>query len=267
MLIDLHAHVYDEPGYGEELAETAKDMGLDCLCIAGDESRYGVASNAEVHKQAQAYPDLFIPFAHVTLGEDGPSAVERLKGLGFRGICVWAPPAPYDDESFFPVYEAAQALQMPVLFHTGFVPRTPLDRARRVRCANMQPVHLDTVARCFPELKVVGVGLGNPWCEEAVEALRHNPNLHFDLSGDILRRKGPEYLGALLRPARGSPWEQGSGDLLGRIVFGSAVRHEEIASVERDYQRVFRSLALRPDDVDAVMGQTAARMLAIPTGP
>jgi len=43
MLIDFHAHLYDEPGYGEALAETARNLGLERLCIAGGEERYGLA--------------------------------------------------------------------------------------------------------------------------------------------------------------------------------------------------------------------------------
>ena len=264
MLIDLHAHLYDEPGYGEALAETARNLGIERLCICGGEPRYGLAANAEVRRQADSYPELFLPFAHVQLGGDGPATVERLRRAGFVGLCVWGPPAPYDDAAFFPLYRAAEALGMPVLFHTCFLPPTALDRASATRTAHARPVHLDTLARHFPELKIVGVGLGSPWCDEAVELLRLHANVCFDLSGDVLRRRGPEFLNALLRPSNASLWEDDpAGSLWSRIVFGSAVRHDEIASVERDYQRVSRSLALGSGDVDAVMGLTAARLLGI----
>ncbi|MHC4481396.1 MAG: amidohydrolase family protein [Planctomycetota bacterium] len=265
MLVDLHVHYYDEPGYGEALAETARNLGLGRLCIAGGEAQYSLAPNAEVRRQAEAYPELFVAFARVCLGEDGPSTVERLQRDGFEGLCVWTPPAPYDDEAFFPLYEAAAALGMPVLFHVGFAPPTPLDRAKAVRSANMRPVYLDTVARCFPELKIVGVGLGGPWYEEAAETLRLHSNVFYDLSGEVLRRKGAEFFSSILRPSRAGLWESDArSNLWGRVVFGSAVRHEEIASVERDYQRVFRTLALGRQDVEAVMGHTAARLLNIP---
>jgi predicted TIM-barrel fold metal-dependent hydrolase len=265
MLIDFHVHLYDEPGYGEALAETARNLGLERLCIAGGEGRYGLASNAEIRRQADAYPELFVPFAHLALGEDGPSTVERLSRVGFIGLCVCTPPAPFDDDSFFDVYEAAQALGMPVVFHTCFQPVTPLDRARRVRSANARPVHLDTVARCFPRLKVLGVALGQPWCEEAVETMRHHANVFFDLSGDILRRKKADFFEGIFRPNQASLWEtDAGGGLWQRIVFGSGVRHEEIASVERDYQRIFRSMAVATEDAEAVMGLTAARLLGIP---
>jgi predicted TIM-barrel fold metal-dependent hydrolase len=265
MLVDLHVPLYEEPAYGENLAETAKNLGIERLCIAGGEARYGLAANAEVRRLADAYPELFVPFARIRLGEDNATTVERLYRVGFSGLCMWGPPAPYDDESFHPIYEAAQALGMPALFHTGYLPVTPLDRARRIRSANMRPVHLDGVARCFPELSIIGVGLGGPWYEEATETMGFHPNVCFDLSGEVLRRRGAGFLGELLGHAQASPWEEDAGaNLWQQIVFGSGVRHEDIASVERDYQRVFRSLGVCQEDIDSVMGGTAAQLLGIP---
>lgn len=267
MLVDFHCHLCDEQGYGEALAETAKNLGFDRLCIAGGDAQRGLASNAEVRKQADDYPDIFIPFAAFSLGEDGPGVVERFKRMGFEGLAVCSPPAPYDDEAFFPVYEAAGVLDMPIVFHTGFPPVTALDRARRVRAAHMRPVHLDTIARCFPNLTIVGIGLGSPWYDESAEVLRHHRNVFFDLSGDVLRRKSPEFIGSLLRPAQAGLWaDEAAGHVWDRVLFGSATRHEEIASVERDYQRVFRSLAFGAADVAQVMGATAARLLGLDAG-
>ncbi len=265
MLIDFHVPLYDQPGYGEALAETARSMGLHRLCIMGGQSCYGLAANAEVRRLADAYPELFSPFAHITLGHDDARTVERMARVGFAGLHVSAPPASYDDPSFMPVYEAAAALDMPVLFHTGYLPVTRLDRARRVRSANMRPVYLDTVARFVPELKIVGIGLGSPWCGEAAETLRHNRNVCFDLSGEVLRRRGADFLAEVFRPAQAALWdEEVTGSLWEQVVFGSGVHHEEIVAVERDYQRIFRSLGVSREEIDAVMGLTAARLLGIP---
>jgi predicted TIM-barrel fold metal-dependent hydrolase len=265
VLIDFHVHLYDEEGYGEALAETARNLGLDRLCICGGEPRYGLASNAEARRLASSYPELFVPFARLTLGRDGPDQVEYLKRHGFEGLRVCGPPAPYDDEAFFPVYEAAQALRMPILFHTALLPATPLDRSTRSRAAYMRPIHLDTLARWFPDLTLVGSALGRPWYEEAVETMRHHQNVYFDLSGDVFRLKGTDFLCDILRPAQASLWEdRATGDLCGRLVFGSAVRHTEIASVERDYQRAFRSMGLGQEQIESAMGQTAATLLDIP---
>ena len=264
MLIDFHVHLYDEAGYSDALVETARNLGLSRMCIGGGEARYGLAPNGDVRRLADAYPDLFVPFARLNLGRDGPDTIERIKRMGFRGLRTWAPPAPYDDQAFFAVYEVAEALGMPIVFHTGFLPPTALDRAMGVRSANMRPVYLDTVARCFPELKVIGAALGRPWYEEAVEAMRRHPNVYFDLSGDLFRTRGTDFLAEMLRPAQVPLWEDTvAGDLCERIIFGSGCRYEEIASAERDYQRVLRALGLSPGDIEAVMGHSAARLLDI----
>jgi len=262
MLIDFHVPVYDESGYGDALAETAKNLGFDRLCIGGGEPRYGLAANAEVRRLAGSYPDLFVPFARLRLGRDGPAEVERFRRAGFEGLRLWAPPAPYDDESFLPLYEAAEALEMPVLFHTGFLPQTPMDGAAGIRVEHMRPAYLDTLARRFPRLCIVGVGLGRPWYEEAVETMRLHGNVYFDLSGGVFRVKGPDFLAGLLRPAQTSPWQESiAGDLCGRLIFGSGARHEDIASVERDYQRAFRAIGLSAEQIESAMGKGAARLL------
>ena len=132
------------------------------------------------------------------------------------------------------------------------------------RGPDRRTVYLDTLARRFPDLTIVGTGLGSPWCEEAAETLRRHANVCFDLSGALLRRKGADFIGSLLRPAQAPLWEDTqNGGLWARVLFGSGTRHEEIASVERDYQRIFRSLALGGDEVAAVMGATAARLLGV----
>lgn len=264
MIIDFNVPVHDEPGYGEALAQTAGNLGITRLCIGGGEPRYGLAANAEVRRLADSYPDLFVPFARLDLGKDDAGTVERFHRTGFAGLCVWAPPAAYDDESFFCVYEAAAALNMPIQFHTGLLQVTELDRALGIRCASMRPIHLDTVARCFPELKIVGVRLGNPWCEEAAELMRYHQNVFFDLSGGILHQKGTDFLNGVFRPAHAPLWDEESlSNMWAHILFGSGVRHEEIASVERDYQRFFRAMAVEEGESDAVMGGTAATLLGI----
>jgi len=267
MICDFHAHLLDEPGYADALAETAQTLGFDKLCVSGGEARYGLASNEEALAQAKRYPELFVPFAHVRLGVDDAVAVERLRQQGFRGLRVCGPPAPYDAPEFFGLYEAACSLGMPVLFHTGILPPTPLDRALDVRCERMRPVYLDTLARQLPELKIVGTGLGFPWCEEAVATAQAHENVFFDLSAGVLRRRGLGLLRALLSPHEGQMLGQPeAGGAWARIVFGSAVRYGEMAAVERDYRRLFRALALPERIVEAIMGGNAAALLGLQAG-
>jgi len=264
MLCDFHVHLADEPRYADALAETARNMGFDKLCIGGGDACYGLASNEEALRCAQSYPELFVPFARVHLGVDGPHRVEELCALGFKGLRVAGASAPYDAAEFFPVYEAACVLGMPVLFHTGLLPVTSLDRALDVRCGRVRPIHLDTLARQLPDLKIVGSGLGRPWYEEAAEILRRHENVFFDLSGHVLRQRGTAFFRGLLSVEGGAALGQAEGhSAWSKIVFGSAVPHEEIASVERDYERLFRALALPEAVIADIMGGNAARLLGL----
>ena len=263
MFIDFHVHLHDEPGYAESLAEIAQSMGLDRLCVGGTET-VGLASNDAVMAQCATYPELFVPVAAFPLGEWGPRRVGELARQGFRGLCVSAPPAPYDDERFFPVYEAAQAEGLPVLFHTGLLPPTPADKALDVRCERMRPVYLDTVARFFPELQVIGAGLGAPWFAEACQVLRLHENVFYDLSGAVFRTNAPSELARFFHAEKVNLTSGGSeSNACTRLLFGSGVRCEELSTLERDYQRFFRSLALKDGIIERIMGENAARLLGL----
>jgi len=264
---DFHTHLLDEPEYAEALAETARSLGFDRLCIGAGEARYGMVSNEEVLRHAESYPELFVPFACVRLGSEAPAQVETLRRWGFQGLRVSAPPGPYDAAELFGVYEAAAALGMPILFHTGLLPRTDLDGALGLHSEWTRPVYLDTLARRLPGLKIVGTALGCPWYEEAAEMLRCHENVFFDLSGPTVRRRGPGFFRALLGPEDTSALGRRQGPSgWSKIIFGSAARCEDIASVERDHRRLFRALALPEELVGDIMGGNAARLLRLAPG-
>jgi predicted TIM-barrel fold metal-dependent hydrolase len=246
------------------LAETAQNLGIAKMCIAGGESRYGLAGNEHVVAQSHRYPELFVPFGYVRLGEDGAREVEELRANGFMGLRVAAPPARWDAPEFFPLYEAAAALNMPVLFHTRILPRTPVDKAVNIGADYSRPIYLDKLARQIPSLKIVGTGLGVPWSDEAAELLAVHDNIFFDLSGNILARKGTDFFTSLLGGRTGVVWGEG-GDISvwTRVVFGTGVPYDKIASVERDYERLFRALGLSEDVSEKVMGGNAARLLGL----
>ena len=79
-------------------------------------------------------------------------------------------------ERAFAVYEVAQELGLPVIWHQGttFVRDAPLEWAR--------PMTLDAVARAFPRLPIVIAHLGHPWMEEAMATIRKHPTLFSDIS-------------------------------------------------------------------------------------
>ena len=45
----------------------------------------------------------------------------------------------------------------------------------------MRPIYLETIARRFQGLILIGAHLGHPWCEEEAVVSFHNPNVYFDI--------------------------------------------------------------------------------------
>ena len=53
-----------------------------------------------------------------------------------------------------------------------FVARKKNERSQNASSARMRPIYLNTIARAFPDLKIIGAHLGNPWYQEAAEVAR-----------------------------------------------------------------------------------------------
>lgn len=105
--------------------------------------------NEELFEIYNRCPELVIPFGYVALGgeyADTPDTVRRLRDSGARGLKAICPMKDYDDE-FFPIYETAQELGMPIVFHTGTVKRRKVDRetARKLDISSkrMRPINIE----------------------------------------------------------------------------------------------------------------------------
>ena len=181
MRIDAHVHYSSQDGFIARLVDEERRLGFDKICLNGaDWMEHGDANDA-VAAAVNQYPDTIIGFAYFPLGRWEARRVGELHDQGFRGLKFIRPTANYDDKSFYPVYEEAAARGIVCLLHTGIVARTPLDAQYDVNNDRHRPIYLDTIARAFPSLKIIGAHLGNPWYEEAGMACRWNPNLYFDL--------------------------------------------------------------------------------------
>lgn len=262
MRIDAHVHYDTEDGYVDRLVEEERRLGFDRVCLNGALWLDFKDGNLRVEEGMARHPETIVGFGYLPLGEVGPDAVRDLHARGFRGLKFIRPPSRYDDKAFYPIYEAAEELGLVCLFHLGIVARTPLDKQYDVNNERHRPVYLDTIARAFPGLKIIGAHLGNPWYEEAAMACRWNPNLYFDLSGSSLKAHPPEFFGALLwwtetsqyrDPERRHAWA--------KIVFGSDVSIPLIEDVVNDYQRTMDAIGLRQDLRDLVWGGTMAKLL------
>lgn len=260
-IIDMHHHLF-EPEPLDATAEEYNRLGVEKAVIAAVPPRRVPDSNRVALAAHKKYPDLFVPFVGFDLDGMRPGELKGFQEEGFVGIKFIGPSRPYNDFSYFPVYERACELGMPALFHLGIVAnRKPWDD-----CDSnlMRPIHLDHIARNFPEFKIVGAHLGNPWHEEATMSCRWNPNLFFDLSGSTLKNKTPEFLGSLLWWKRTGPYASPDGrHAWEKIVFGSDTGHEDIEDVIHDYENLMSALNLSQELQEAIWYKTAARILGL----
>ena len=266
-IIDMHHHLSSDPAYPDKLARACERLHIEKVCVMAIEPDLfmpEIADNAAVEAGFHKHPDLIVGFGHIRLGKDGPEKVSELKDRGFTGLKFIIPLKAYHDESFYPVYERAEELHMPGLFHLGIVARQASGHHVRVDCSLMRPVFLDSIARSYPGWTIIGAHLGNPWYDEATMAARWNPNLYFDLSGSTLKYRKPEYLGELLwwdsttrygSPDGSSAWE--------KIVFGSDVDYYEIKDVLHDYENVFKTLHLSEKVRHDIRYRNGARILGL----
>ncbi len=193
-VIDAHAHLRRDPRELDKLAEDGRIEQIWLMDVGGCELQTNpFASQEEVLRAAKDFPGFFIPFGYLDLRKS-PDIVDRLKDKGFFGLKVYRPPKAYDDDSYFPFYERAAELGMPILFHTGIIEKCPVGKMGRNLAygpSTMKPSHLNAIAAAFPELTLIGGHLGYPWLEETAHSLYYYPNIYHDLSG---YRKDVEWL-------------------------------------------------------------------------
>jgi uncharacterized protein len=265
MIVDVHVHLLNQPGYEHRLAKAAHEAGIAKIVLSGGPKQYEYASNDDVLAAAERYPDLFIPFAYFRLGRDYPALVDQLHDRGFWGIQFAVPDKEYHDKEYYLVYARAGQLGMPALFQLGLIPNSGRDHLYNVCCTRMRPIFLDTIARAFPELTIIGTRLGDPWHEEACEVARCNTNVYLELSGSTLRRKGPDFFRQMLWWDRGGS-HYGAGPRLNpwhKILFGSDVHYKYLPKVIKDYEGLMDGLELDPETRSRVFALNAADALGL----
>ena len=266
-IIDCHQHLGPGPDAAEQLRDASLAAGIVRCVIFPAPAYYGVPDNAAHLAAAERFPDFFIPFYYCRLGEESGAAVRDAARAGFRGLKLICPLADYDDRSFFTVYEAAEELGMVCLFHLGIVARPQGIVVRDGFSRRMRPIYLDTVARCFPSLKIIGAHGGNPWLDEMAMAVRWNDNLFTDWSGSVLFHRPPGFMRELYWWDRADAFFKGGG--LGpfdKVVFGADVGPEKVAGAVDAYRRHMAAMNLSAADCAKIWYGNAARLLGLDPG-
>jgi len=209
MIIDTHAQIFtkevierfskgeidglDTMGYSFFFAKGRPNDTIADMDEAGVDMSVVVAVDAEtvtgfkipndlVAEAVSKHPDRLIGFAGVDphKGALAVKEVERavkdldLKGLKFIPHLIEMEPS---DKRMYPIYEATQELDVPILFHTG----THFHIGRKIKYC--MPYFLDEVAVDFPSLKIVLAHFGFPWFAEAIAVAQRNPNVYFNIAG------------------------------------------------------------------------------------
>jgi uncharacterized protein len=236
-LIDAHFHFDGEPGTLEKLLD--KLNAADGLAFLLTTPRGFPRASQFIHD----HPDRFIGFGDVKL--DDPKVLEQIDhfhAAGFRGLGeITSTLKPYDDRTYWPIYDRAAKYHMILLFHTGIVNRQHPEEPADISFERSRVTRLDLIARHWPTLTIIGAHLGNPDYADAGEIGRWNPNLYFDLSGTTLIKKKDDY-----RFFRSIFWwsgvasphtPAGGPDAFEKIVFASDVFGGELQEFDDELAR------------------------------
>lgn len=260
MRIDVHTHIWLENNYLETLIAEGKRLKFDKICLNGlgfdgDRNLIHEPLNKHVREAFNKYHDYIIGFGYVRLGWDDPKIVDTLYSEGFKGLKVANPKANYDDKQFYPIYAKAEKYEMPILFHTGIIVRTDRDRYYDVSSARQHPIYLDTIARAFPGLNIIGAHLGIPWHADACMVAQENPNIYFDLS---------------IYPPMNWWQNQTSGffqrlfyteDAWEKIVFGTDTSPQYLETALKTYAEILTSAGVSQSVKDKIFGNTMVKLL------
>jgi len=231
-IVNIHAHLH----VTDDVPARVRDWDRrNCLktCVLADcrfwqppNSTY--CGNEDALKWMREFPDRIVGMGSVELGREmgTPDHIDRLKDQGFSGLKFEMPWRRYDHDRYMPLYERAETLGLPILFHTGYVARLDaVDRRERLSTDSMRPFALDRVARSFPDLKIVGAHLGLPHAGEALSLLSSHPNVYFDICGGGGGKRHLSKLKRALAPFPGANWDDAEENLalehFKKMVFGT----------------------------------------------
>lgn len=212
-----------------------------------------VLPNDRIAEICGQHPGRFIGFAGAD-PTDGPAAVEEVRrainNLGLEGIGL----RPFrhrilaSDPSYYPIYEEAQALGVPIWVHCSI----NYDQGASLEFG--RPVHLDKVASDFPNLTLLAGHGGWPFAMEMIACAMRNPNVYIDISA--VRHAH--------MPKTGSGWEP-------ILHFGNSVLQDQIV-IGLDWLQLgyrpsqlideIRQLPLREAVKAKWLGRNAARIFA-----
>jgi predicted TIM-barrel fold metal-dependent hydrolase len=188
-------------------------------------------SNEYVLDLATRYPDAFAGvLASLDTGAGNLDHVAAYAEDLVKNPGVFHPP----DQGFYPndrkyygIWEVLQAGSKPVMFHVGFtVLGANTDGGKGIALDHGRPIHLDTLARDFPRMKIVAAHPGWPWQEELLGVVTHKKNVSVDTSG-YLADQLPEIFQRAIR-----------GRLQDKALFGTDFPYVDLEKALTSYDKL-----------------------------
>lgn len=259
-IIDSHQHYRDDPSYIDTLVKIYRPRNA-MACVLTPFRYLDIVRTA-----AQAHPDVIVPYGYVNVDDlEAVAQIEQFAKAGFKGVKMHRPKYNWDDFGYFPIYAKLQSLGLVALFHTGIVSGSS-DAPEPSSMARMRPAFLHTIARSFPQLRIQGAHLGNPWYDEAAEAARWEKNLYFDVTGSTLLKKAKnlaafkEYLWWEGPTAHSSPEAVYAFE---KLVFGTDEPPANLDAVLARYEAMLDANDVPEASRRKIYGETMARLLGI----
>lgn len=204
----------------------------------------GVATNEYVAEFCAGSDRLF-PVASVNpaLVAHPAKELRRLvNDLGFRALKLYPTYHFFypNDAAIYPIYAAAQDLNIPVTIHTG----SSVFPGSRMKYGD--PIYLDDVAVDFPDLNILMSHCGRPfWYPQAFGLARMHDNLYLELAG--------------LPPKRLLQYFPEFHRLTHKMVFGSD--WPGVTDIKRNIDVFRNELGLDEEQQANILGRTAARLI------
>ena len=163
-------------------------------------------SNEHVIDLAVNYPDAFagvlasLDTAAAELDRVASYAEQLVRDPRVKGFKFHPPDEGFypSDKKFYKIWEVLQSGNKPVMFHVGFtVLGANTAGGSGIALDYGRPIHLDTLARDFPRMKIIAAHPGWPWEQELVAVLTHKKNVYGDISGYLAEQLPNIFLKAI----------------------------------------------------------------------
>jgi hypothetical protein len=242
--LDTHACQYfrrdlaDIPHTGSAFADYFVQQDVKALLIGWHPTTVKAGapnSNDHVSELASKYPGAFAGvLASLDTSAPDLNAVARYAEVLARDPTVkgfkFHPP----DQGFYPsdrryydIWETLQAGAKPAMFHVGFtVLGANTEGGSGIALDYGRPIHLDTMARDFPRMKIVAAHPGWPWEQELIGVVTHKKNVYVDTSGYLA-----EQLPEIFRKAI-------AGRLQDKALFGTDFPYVDLVQALNSFDKI-----------------------------